>query len=421
MGNTLIEKILSAKVGRGVSAGEILNVPVDSLLINDYVGTLIFSKLEEIGCKHIVAPEKVFLAIDHAMPAFTTEAADKQVALRENAAKYGITRVCRVGKHGIGHQMMAQHYVKPLEIAFGTDSHASMYGGVSAFGCGITTSDAIAVMLTGKLWIRVPETIRILISGKLPLGVTAKDLILRIVSMLPEEEYAYKAVELVGEAIESLSVDSRLVLANMIAECGAKCALFEADEKAYTYTGLPKGSRFKSDEDASLERTIELDVSEMKPLLASPDTVFNVHPVDDSIGTHVDQVFIGSCTNGRMEDMLQTYEVIKGRQVAEGTRMLITPATQEIAEEMAERGLTKEFLRAGAVIMPSSCASCAGNGPGLIGKGEVCVSTTNRNFKGRMGSSEASIYLASAYTAAACAVAGEIVNPLSYLESGVSK
>ena len=336
--------------------------------------------------------------MDHQLPAFTVEAADKLVMFREKAKKSGITNISRPGWHGIGHQTMVEELVKPLQVAVGTDSHATLYGGLGAFSCGITTSDAV-------------QTIRIRVTGRLPDAVTAKDLALRIIGLFPEKTYAYQAVELVGEGIAALSMDSRFTLANMLAETGAKCAVFEADEAAYRYAGLSVGERLCSDPDAEFCAEAGVDASTLEPLLACPDSVRNVRPLRECSGIRVDQVFIGSCTNGRMEDLQQAAEVLAGRRVAAHTRLIVTPASQRIALEAVENGVMETLLRAGATVLPASCASCAGHGPGLIGSGEVCLSTTNRNFKGRMGSPSGKIYLGSAYAAAAAAVAGEICDP----------
>lgn len=250
MGNTLVEKLIARNLSASsVKAGDIVAVTADRLLFNDYVGLLVFAKLHELGVTEIKNPERVFVAIDHNIPAFNVDAADKYVKLHEEAERFGIGRISKTGFHGIGHQMMVENYVRPLEIAFGTDSHATMYSGVGAFSCGITTTDAVSVLTTGTLWIKVPETIRIHVKGKLAKYVTAKDLSLKIITLFPEDVFAYKAVEIVGEAIDSMSVDSRLVIANMIAETGAKCAVFEADAKAYEYTGADTGERLVSDPD----------------------------------------------------------------------------------------------------------------------------------------------------------------------------
>lgn len=419
MAKTLAEKLLARAVGNeNIKAGEIITITADRLLINDYVGELIFSKLEEMGVERIVKPESIMLATDHNMPAFNLAAADKLVLFREKAKQYGITHYSKVGTHGISHQMMVEQFTRPLEVALGTDSHATMYGGLGAFSCGITTSDAISLLTLGKLWVKVPQSIRIEITGMLPAGVTAKDLSLRIITLLPEKQFAYKAVEITGPAIDAMSVESRLVIANMVAETGAKCAVFEADEKAYSYAGVPCGERLRSDAGAEYSAVFTLNASETVPMLSCPHKVMNVYPITEIPRKHVDQVFIGSCTNGRLEDLMQAAEILRGRKVAEDTRLLITPASQSILREASGNGTLQILIEAGAVIQPPSCSSCAGNGPGLIGRGECCVSTTNRNFKGRMGSKDAEIYLGSAYSAAAAAVAGCITDPVEYLERG---
>lgn len=416
MPQTLVEKLLARAAGCStLQAGDIITVPADRLMINDYIGSLIFTKLNDLHVERIVRPESVLLAIDHNMPSFTVEAADRLVMFRKMAEKYGISHFAKVGFHGISHQMMVEDFVQPLELAFGTDSHATMYAGLGAFSCGITTSDAIGLLMLGKVWIKVPETVRITVSGTLPPAVTAKDLSLKILTLLPEEQFAYKAVEVVGPAIEEMSVEGRLVIANMVAETGAKCAVFEADEKAYTFVHRPAGERLRSDEGAAFCADFTIDAGALAPLVSCPHKVTNICPVRDVEGKHVDQVFIGSCTNGRLEDLMQAAEVLRGHTVADGTRLLVTPASQTVLQQASANGTLDVLIQAGAVIQPASCSSCFGNGPGLIGCGERCMSTTNRNFKGRMGSPDAEIYLGSAYTAAAAAVTGYITDPAPLL------
>lgn len=416
MGATLAEKLISARAGKDAAAGEIVSVTVDRLLVNDYVGEIVFSTLEKYGCHKIVHPERVMLNIDHNLPSFTVAAADKLVLFREKSREYGITHTTKVGRHGIGHQLMCEGFVRPYEIALGTDSHATMYAGLGAFSCGITTSDAVSILTSGKIWLKVPETVRIRVDGRLRPGVTAKDLALALLGVFPPEDYIYRAVELVGEGIDALSVDSRLVIANLMAESGAKCAVMEADEQSFLYAGAPVQPRITSDPDAAFVKTAVFRAGMLEPMLACPDQVTNVHPLSDAEGVHVDQVFIGSCTNGRLEDLAQAAEILKGRKVAEGTRLLVAPASQQIAVEAMKTGVMEILMEAGAMILTSSCASCAGNGPGLIGRGECCLSTTNRNFKGRMGSTQARIYLGSAYAASAAAVTGHITDPRVFLQ-----
>ncbi len=417
MGKTLVEKILGRHTAAGeVKVGEIISAEVDRLLINDYVGEIIFSKLEEMHVSEVVHPERVVLNTDHNLPAFTVKAADKYVLFKEKSRAYGICHI-PAGEGGIGHQVMSERFVHPGEITVATDSHATMYAGLGSFACGITTSDALEILLTGECWFRVPESLRITVSGKLPQGVTAKDLALTLLKVFPPESYIYKAVEVTGEAIRELSVEGRLVIANLMAESGAKCAVFEADDKTYDFLHW-EGEReyLCADEDAVYAEEAVIDASKLTPVLAYPGATTNVRPMTEALGLPVDQVFIGSCTNGRLEDLAQAADVLKGKHIAEGVRLIVVPASQAVALEALHRGYLGILMEAGAVILPSSCASCAGSGPGLIGRGERCVSTTNRNFTGRMGSTEAEVYLASAYTAAACALTGVITDPRTLTE-----
>lgn len=416
MGATLVEKLISKRIGSQVVANQIVSVPIDRIMINDYVGRLVFSKLDELHCTRIAFPERVFLATDHQLPAFTVSAADTFVLFREKAAQYGITHKTEFGKHGIGHQLMVEDFVRPLDIAVATDSHATMYGGIGAFSCGITTSDAVSILMTGALWLRVPETIRIHLTGKFAVGVTAKDVSLHLLTLFPETRFSYKAVEIVGEAAERMSVDERLVLANMLAETGAKSIVFEADDKAYGFVHCETQETIRSDEDAVFAEEAWVDISEIKPMLACPNSVRNVHAITEIEPYEVQQVFIGSCTNGRLVDLIEAAQILRGKTIAPGLRLLITPASQQVAKEAVRLGIMEHLMDAGATILTSSCASCAGQGPGLIGRGERCVSTTNRNFLGRMGSNMGEVYLASAYTAAATALTGRITDPRTLLE-----
>ncbi len=416
MGLTLAEKLLSLHhEGGPVRAGEIVSLCVDRLLINDYVGEMIFSKLEELDIGEVMHPERVIVNTDHNLPAFTVKAADKYVLFREKCRQYGFAEI-PYDRGGIGHQLMCESYVRPHEIAVATDSHATMYAGLGAFACGITAADALQILLTGECWFRVPETVRIHVSGRLARGVTAKDLALALLKVFPAEEYIYKAVEITGETIRDLSVDGRLVIANLMAESGAKCAVFEADKKTYEWLKTDRGESLSSDEDAVYAAYAELDANTLEPLLSFPGSTSNVYPLSEAEGERIDQVFIGSCTNGRLEDLVQAAEILKGRHVSKRVRLLVAPASQSTAYKALKSGIIETLVDAGAAILPSSCASCAGNGPGLIGRGEHCLSTTNRNFKGRMGSKDAEIWLGSAYAAAAAAVTGRITDPRVFLE-----
>ncbi|MDR2981567.1 MAG: 3-isopropylmalate dehydratase large subunit [Puniceicoccales bacterium] len=416
MSATLVEKLIARRLNRDtIAPGEIIELPVDRLMINDYVGCVAFSTLAKMGLDRILRPERVLVALDHSMPAFSVDAADKQVFIRQQCARLEIENVGFLGKHGIGHQLMVEDFTRPYEIAVGTDSHATMYGGLGAFSFGITVSDAISALVTGNIWVKVPESLKIQVNGSLPIGVVAKDLSLALLNVFDSDRYIYRAVEIVGETIDTLNIDGRLIISNMIAEADAKCAVFEADAKAFAFTGAPIQDCISADSDAIYVDQAYVDATQLEPLLSYPHSVKNVKPLSYAKGISVDQVFIGSCTNGRLEDLQQAAEILKGKKVAKGTRLIVVPASQTVAREATRLGIIGTLMEAGAAIMTSSCCSCAGHGPGLIGNGECCVSTTNRNFQGRMGSMDADIFLGSAYTAAAAALTGHITDPRELL------
>ena len=417
MGQTITEKIITRASGHPVCVGEITDVAVDRLFINDFQGPIVFSQFESLGRREIVHPERILVGLDHRVPPADVKSANNHIFLRRFCKDHGIERFTEIGRHGIGHQLMTEHFTLPGEVAFGTDSHATMYGGLGALACGITSSDAAMILATGKLWLQVPATIRLDITGRLRPGVTAKDLALAMIRLAPASLFNYKALEIGGEGVRDLSVSGRLVLANMAAEMNVKCCLIEADELTLEFTGCAAdaGGCLRPDEDAVYERRFTLDAAAVEPLISFPHSVDDVHPVSEAAGLSVDQVFLGSCTNGRIEDIEQALEILEGRKVHERVRLLVVPASQSVLIEATRKGYTEKLLEAGAAIMTPSCASCAGAGAGLIGDGERAVSTTNRNFRGRMGSLRSEVFLASAYTAAAAAVKGEICDPREYL------
>jgi len=411
MGATLAEKLIARGANKQrVKAGEIVFVAADRLMINDYAGLIVFSVMEQHGWENRMSPDKTLFAFDHCLPPFTVKAADQLALCRNKCRTYNISNVAEIGRHGIAHQLMIENFVQPGEIAVGVDSHSTTYGALGAFACGISSSDAAGLLASGKLWLKVPETTRIRIEGKLKHCVAAKDIALKIISVVDEEETAYKCLEIVGPAVSELSMDGRFTIANMLAETGAKNILFEADEKTCEYMGR-HFDRLCSDEDAVFANELTVDLNELVPLMSFPSNAGNIHPTSNAKGRHVDQVLLGCCTNGRLEDLDQAVSLLRGKTVANGTRLIVVPASQKVYSAALAKGIIADLIDAGACVMTSSCASCFGCGPGLIGAGECCVSTTNRNFRGRMGSSDGEIYLASAYTAAAAALTGVITDP----------
>lgn len=394
-----------------------MDVNVDRLFINDFQGPTVFSQFQTLNAKTVIRPERILFGLDHRVPPADVKSANNQKICRQFCRDHGIERFSEIGRHGIGHQMMVEHFTRPGEVALGTDSHATMYGALGTLACGITSSDAAVIMATGKIWLQVPASIRINITGTLAPGVTAKDLSLAMIKLAPINQFIYKAVEIGGECVHGLSVSSRLTIANMAAEMGVKCSVIEADEKTLEFVGCTEQECHIDlpDPDAVYEQVFTLDASAIEPLIACPHNVDQVRKISQVAGLEVDQVFLGSCTNGRIEDIEQALEILDGRKVHQRVRLIVVPASQEVMLEAVQKGYIEKLLKAGAAIMTPSCASCAGAGAGLIGDGERAVATTNRNFKGRMGSPNSEVFLASAYAAAAAAVSGRICDPREFL------
>ncbi|MBQ0033113.1 MAG: 3-isopropylmalate dehydratase large subunit [bacterium] len=410
MGQTLIEKIISAKVGRAVKPGDIVTVPVDRVMIDDIMVPFCIKKFEEMGFDKIWDPDRVVLIYDHFLPA--TQIDDSR-AFREGNAfadKYGIKNIHRTD--GICHQLMTEAgYVKPGDISFGTDSHTVTYGCVGAFATGIGYTEMAGILGTGELWIRVPETIRVEIDGTLPGNVTSKDVILRIIGDLTASGATYRSLEFCGSTVDAMSVASRMTMSNMAVEAGAKCGVFAPDEKTCEYCGIPFAEKEKAlyaDADAAYARVMHYNAEELVPVAACPSLVDNIHPVSEIAGTKVDQVFLGSCTNGRLEDLQAAAAIMKGKKVAPFVKMIVTPASRKIYREALADGTLEILSDAGCIITTPGCGLCCGRGGGILSDNEVVVATNNRNFLGRMGTSKVKIYLASPKTAAATALTGVI-------------
>ena len=412
MGYTVIEKIIRNNIGKDVKAGEIVTVNVDRVMIHDIFIPFVASKFEEMGFTKLWDPDKVVLIYDHLVPASQVDDTRHFKVGNEFAAKYGMKNVHR--SDGICHQLMTEAgYVKPGNIVFGTDSHTTTYGCVGAFSSGIGYTEMASILGTGTMWVKVPETIRVEINGTLPDNVMAKDIILKLIGDLGADGATYKALEFTGDTVANMSVASRMSMSNMAIEAGAKCAVFTPDEKTAEYcevTLTDKEKDLVGDADAVYCRTITYQAEEFVPVCACPSNVDNVRPVSELEGTEIDQVFIGSCTNGRLEDLMAAAEVLKGKKVAPFVKLIVTPASRKIYTQALENGTMKILADAGAMITHPSCGLCCGRTGGILTDGEKVVATNNRNFLGRMGSSKVGIYLASPKTAAACAVAGKIVS-----------
>ena len=413
MGETVIEKIIRNNVGHTVKPGDIVTVNVDRVMIHDIFIPFVAEKFEEMGFKKLWDPDKVVLIYDHLVPASQLDDTRHFHVGDAFAEKYGMKNVHR--SDGICHQLMTEAgYVKPGNIVFGTDSHTTTYGCVGAFSSGIGYIEMASILGTGTMWIKVPETIKVVIDGELPANVMSKDVILRLIGDLGADGATYRALEFTGSAVKNMSVASRMTIANMAIEAGAKCALFTPDEKTAEYCEIELNDFQKSlvgDGDAAYLKTMTYRGEDFVPVMACPSQVDKIRDVSTLEGTEIDQVFIGSCTNGRLEDLAAAAEVLKGKKVADYVKLIVTPASRKIYRQAIELGILDTLAEAGAMITHPGCGLCCGRAGGILTDGERVVATNNRNFLGRMGTSKVEIYLASPKTAAACAVAGKIVSP----------
>ena len=413
MGATMIEKIIRNHVKKDVKPGDIVTVDVDRVMIHDIFIPFVAEKFEEMGFTELWDPDRAVLIYDHLVPARQVDDTRHFRVGNAFVEKYGMKHIHR--SDGICHQLMTEAgYVKPGDIVFGTDSHTTTYGCVGAFSSGIGYTEMASILGTGTLWVRVPRTIKVTISGKLPENVTSKDVILRLIGDLGADGATYMALEFHGDTVEQMTVASRMTMSNMAVEAGAKCALFAPDEKTAEYCGIALSEEqreLKADADAVYAREITYRAEDFVPVMACPSQVDKIRPVAELEGTQIDQVFIGSCTNGRLEDLMAAARILEGKQVAPFVKLIVTPASRKIYEEAVENGTMAVLAKAGAIITHPGCGLCCGRTGGILTDGERVVATNNRNFLGRMGTSKVEIYLASPKTAAACAAAGKIVLP----------
>ena len=413
MGETIIEKIIRHNTGKNVKPGDIVTVNVDRVMIHDIFIPFVAEKFEEMGFSKLYDPEKVILIYDHLVPASQLDDTRHFRIGDAFAAKYGMPHVHR--SDGICHQLMTEAgYVKPGDVVFGTDSHTTTYGCVGAFSSGIGYTEMASILGTGTMWIKVPETIKVVIEGELPANVMSKDIILRLIGDLGADGATYKALEFFGSTVDNMSVASRMTMSNMAVEAGAKCALFTPDEKTARYCDIELNDYQKSlkgDADAVYVRTLTYRAEDFVPVMACPSQVDKIRDVSTLEGTPIDQVFIGSCTNGRLEDLAAAAEVLKGQKVADYVKLIVTPASRKIYKQAMDLGIMETLAEAGAIITHPGCGLCCGRTGGILSDGERVVATNNRNFLGRMCTSKVEIFLASPRTAAACAVAGKIVTP----------
>lgn len=418
MGQTFAQKVLARKAGlREVEPGQIVTVQPDKLLTHDNTAA-IARIFREIGVEKVARPEISVIVLDHVVPAATEGHARNHQQIRAFVKEQGIASFYDVGE-GICHQVLPEKgHALPGYLIVGSDSHTPTHGAFGAFAAGIGRTEAAAVMATGEIWLMVPHTFRISVEGQLQKGVYAKDIILYIIGELGADGADYRAVEFTGPVLGELTVASRMVLCNMVAEMGAKIGVAEPDDKTRAWLNGRSVAGFQevfADPDASYERVIEYDVSGLLPQVAKPHTVDNVVPVTEVLGTRIDQAFIGTCTNGRLEDFRVAAQILGGRKIAPNTRLLILPASREVLLAAVAEGTITELITAGAVVLNPGCGPCLGAHQGVMAPGEVTISTANRNFKGRMGCKEAQVYLASPATVAASARAGEIVDPREFL------
>ncbi len=418
MGKTISEKILSAHSDEDAYAGDIVVARIDVAMVQDGTGPLTIQEFQKLDKGKVFNPSRTVLFLDHAAPSPRKELSNAHLIMRNFALQTG-AQLCDVGL-GVCHQILAEDYVNPGEILIGADSHTCTAGALGAFATGMGSTDVAVGIALGKTWFKVPQSFKVNVEGELPKGVYSKDLILRFVGSIGSDGATYKAIEFAGEAIEKMSMAGRLTLTNMSVEAGAKTGLIATDAKTKKFLeqqGRSKKFRaIKPDEDALYEKNFEIDASDVVPLVAVPHSVDNVKTVEETAGKKLDQVFIGTCTNGRLEDLHIAAEILRGRKKHQNIRLIISPASRTAYLHALRKGIIEILIKSGAMIFPPGCAACVGVHGGILGDGEVCLSTQNRNFKGRMGNPEAEIYLSSPATAAISAVKGEIADPREVLK-----
>ncbi len=415
-GKTMVEKILARGAGRNrVEAGELVNVRVDLALGNDITAPVAIREFERLGAEQVFDPDKVVLVPDHFTPNRDIAAAEQSLLLRKFARKYNLTHYYEVGRMGVEHALIPEEgLVWPGAAVIGADSHTCTYGAVGAFATGVGSTDLAAAMATGEAWFRVPATMRFVFNGKLPPWVAGKDLILHTIGRIGVEGARYRAMEFTGEAVAELSMDSRFTICNMAIEAGGKCGYVQPDAVTEEYLRDRVKASYEiitSDPDARYEETLTVDVGALEPQVAFPPSPARVRSVREAAGIAIDQVVIGSCTNGRMEDLRTAASILKGRRVHPRVRLLVIPATQRIYRQALAEGLLDIFVEAEAAVSTPTCGPCLGGHMGILAKGERALATTNRNFVGRMGHPESEVYLCGPAVAAAGAIAGAIVHP----------
>lgn len=412
VGKTIAEKILSKKSGKDARAGQIVIADVDYVMVNDVTGPIAFREYDKLGTDELYK-DKMVLIPDHYVPAKDIDSAAQAKEMREFAQKHRIPNYFEIGKSGVCHQLMVEEgFAAPGRLIVGADSHTCTYGAVNALSTGIGSTEAAAVFATGKLWFKVPETIKVVVKGEFNRYVGGKDFILRIITDIGVDGANYKAFEFHGD-VQNISVPDRLAISNMAIEAGGKAGIFPCDDLTREYIKDSVRGEYEpveADDDAVYCRTLEYDLSKLEPFVSYPHLPSNGRPVREA-DVRVDQAYLGSCTNGRIEDMRIGAEIVKGRHVAPRVRMIVVPASQRVLKQMADEGLIDIFIEAGAFVSGPTCGACLGGYMGILAPGEVAVASTNRNFIGRMGAKDSFVYLAGPAVVAASAIAGRIVTP----------
>ncbi len=416
MGMTMTQKILAAHAGLNqVKAGQLIRAKLDEVLGNDITTPVAINEFNKAGFTSVFDRTRVNIVLDHFVPNKDIKSAQQSKQCREFANKYDILNFFDVGQMGIEHALLPeQGIVTAGDCIIGADSHTCTYGAVGAFSTGVGSTDLAAGIATGECWFKVPSAIRFVLKGQLRPNVSGKDVILSIIGQIGVDGALYKSMEFTGPGVASLTMDDRLCICNMAIEAGAKNGIFPVDEVTTEYlTGRSQRewTVYAADEDAEYEQTIEIDLSALVPTVSYPHLPENTHPASEGKDIAIDQVVIGSCTNGRLSDMEAAYNILKGKHIAKGVRGIIIPATMAIYKECIRRGWTEAFIDAGCIVSTPTCGPCLGGYMGILAEGERCVSTTNRNFVGRMGHVESEVYLASPATAAASALTGHITDP----------
>lgn len=413
---TITEKIFAAHVGKDrVEAGDLITAKLDVVLANDVTAPVAIQEFERLGLNTVFDSERIVLVEDHFVPAKDIKSAEQAKVVREFAHKHNLKHFYDVGEMGIEHCLLPEKgIVAPGDLIIGADSHTCTYGALGAFATGVGSTDLAAAMATGEAWFKVPETIKFVYRGKMPADITGKDLILHTIGMIGVDGALYQAMEFTGEAIDQLSMDGRFTMANMAIEAGGKNGIIAPDQTTLDYVQgrvQRPWKVYRSDPDAQYARVIEIDVEKLEPVIAFPHLPENTRPISKVGNVEIQQVVIGSCTNGRIEDLRQAAEVFKGKKVHKNVRCIIFPGTQAIYKQAMKEGLMDIFIDANVAVSTPTCGPCLGGHMGILAKGERAISTTNRNFVGRMGHPESEVYLSNPAVAAASAIAGRIVHP----------